>query len=44
MNFAKKSLGRIGAFTHNKALKSDKVKLSCLLKKTQKSRQLHFAL
>lgn len=30
--------------THNKALKSDKVKPSCLLQKAQKPRQLHFAL
>jgi hypothetical protein len=27
----------------NKAPKSDKVKLSCLLQKAQKPRQLHFA-
>jgi hypothetical protein len=33
-----------GELPVNKSLKSDKVKPSCLLQKTQKPRQLHFAL
>jgi hypothetical protein len=39
-------LSRIGnrVLPVNKALKSDKVKPSCLLQKAQKPRQLHFAL